>query len=476
MTTNIAVFAGDPAYSLFFVFYLDNVQNPNLFAIGSPDTGQSVAYTPYYYNTSDPGDTNKDHLYHYNQLRLTSGTLYTGLWQFATFRYNPQPSGIDAYYYHNGALVDSDATAALAIPSNPLVSIGGFANRTGTWGNEMAGDIAEAILYSSALNTAQRILVENYLSAKYAIALTANDVYDGDTAGNGDFDLDVAGIGRESDGSNTEAHSAGMIIVNGTFLQDTGDYLLMGHKAATNGTTTADCPTGVTGRWTREWYLDKTDVVGTANGTVHITFDFSESGLGGTPSGSYTLLKRDTAGSGTFSGAATSSSISGDQITFSGVDASVLGSGFTLGSGTPTAVKLTGFEATSQADGVLVIWETANELDNVGFNLYRAETAVGPYTRLNATLIPPQEPGSVMGAVYTWLDEGVNPRVAHYYKLEDVDTHSIVTSHGPVMAAALVTPLAVRLAILRGHSLWILPALFALGAFLVWRYRKETDL
>ena len=56
-----------------------------------------------------------------------------------------------------------------------------------------------------------------------------------------------------------------------------------------------------------------------------------------------------------------------------------------------------------------VTWETATELDNVGFNLYRAKDIDGPWTLLNATLIPSQSPGSVFGATYTWLDETAAP-------------------------------------------------------------------
>jgi hypothetical protein len=59
------------------------------------------------------------------------------------------------------------------------------------------GDIAEVIFYGTALNEAQRLIVENYLSTKYSINIGTNDrfAYDA-THGN-----DVAGIGQASDGS-----------------------------------------------------------------------------------------------------------------------------------------------------------------------------------------------------------------------------------------------------------------------------------
>ena len=110
----------------------------------------------------------------------------------------------------------------------------------------------------------------------------------------------------------------------------------------------------------------------------------------------------------------------------------------------PTAVTLAAFEAQSQANAVLVTWETAAELDNLGFNLYRSAAAAGPWTQLNAELIPAQNPGAVFGAVYEWLDADAAPGALAYYRLEDVDIHGVSTFHGPVSAAPL-SPSAVRL-------------------------------
>ncbi len=108
----------------------------------------------------------------------------------------------------------------------------------------------------------------------------------------------------------------------------------------------------------------------------------------------------------------------------------------------PTAVTLADFSATAQADGILLTWETAAELDNVGFNLYRSTSVDGPYTLLNATLIPPQFPGEVIGGIYAWLDADVQPGISYYYKLEDVDVKGVSTFHGPVTVTARATTAA----------------------------------
>ncbi len=370
-----------------------------------------------------------------------------------------------AYLYRNSVQVGSGSASGDIVNAGALCVGCAGVNQ---FADFFTGDVAEIIVFNKAVSTAERILIENYLSAKYGIPLAANDIYAGDTYG---FTMDVVGIGRTADGMNTTAQSAGMHITNQGFLQDNGDYIVIGHQVLTNATTTNDCPTGVDYRWTRVWALTKTDV-GTQGGTVEIVFDFSESGLGGMPTGGYTLLKRESGSTGPFSGIAVSSQSnpSRDQIVFN-VNANLLGSDFTLGHNNPTAVTLASFEAVAQAEGVLVTWETASELDNVGFNLYRAETADGPYTKLNDTLVPPQMPGSVMGAVYTWLDEAADPLVPHYYKLEDIDIKGISTFHGPVSTEVFAAPTALNLVGLRGNGSLLLLTFVALGLIVALRRR-----
>ncbi|HNB52294.1 MAG TPA: hypothetical protein PK530_10145, partial [Anaerolineales bacterium] len=229
-------------------------------------------------------------------------------------------------------------------------------------GEFLNGDLPEVIVFSEALNDVNRILVENYMSARYGIALNANDVYDGDTAGAGDFDLDVAGIGQIGGLQHTQSHSAGMIVVNSTFLTENGDWLLFGHRTPANGNVTTELPTGGGWdgindvRWARHWYIDVTDP-SVNNGRVNIIFDFSEAGMDGGnppagPASNYRLLKRSgPAGQFTDITALSGASviISGDQVQFWGVDVTQLGSNFTLGSldqiNSPTAMTLFAFSA-----------------------------------------------------------------------------------------------------------------------------------
>jgi subtilisin-like proprotein convertase family protein len=101
---------------------------------------------------------------------------------------------------------------------------------------------------------------------------------------------------------------------------------------------------------------------------------------------------------------------------------------------TPTSVDLVRFEAWPEGQAVHVQWETAQEIDNLGFNLYRSNTRTGPKTRLNAELIPTLvPPGSPFGAIYDWIDTyRLRPGRAYFYWLEDVDLYGGTAMHGPV--------------------------------------------
>jgi len=99
----------------------------------------------------------------------------------------------------------------------------------------------------------------------------------------------------------------------------------------------------------------------------------------------------------------------------------------------PTAVELKSFTATAAKKSVVLAWETTSEVDNLGFNLYRAETAGGEQIRLNQEIIPSNVyPGSPAGAVYSYTDEAVYLGRTYTYWLEDVDIYRNAEMHGPV--------------------------------------------
>jgi hypothetical protein len=98
-----------------------------------------------------------------------------------------------------------------------------------------------------------------------------------------------------------------------------------------------------------------------------------------------------------------------------------------------TAVTLLSFEAAGRDAAVDLAWETASELQNLGFHLYRAEAASGPYSRITPSLIPGLG-SSVLGRSYAYRDAGLVNGTTYFYQLEDVDTSGVATRHGPVEA------------------------------------------
>lgn len=98
--------------------------------------------------------------------------------------------------------------------------------------------------------------------------------------------------------------------------------------------------------------------------------------------------------------------------------------------GTPTAVELVEFRAEVFANQVRLIWETATELDNMGFNLYRASSPSGERTRINDELIPGR--GTGLGGSYQFDDPGMLDDGTYYYWLEDVEYNFSTREHGPL--------------------------------------------
>jgi hypothetical protein len=98
-----------------------------------------------------------------------------------------------------------------------------------------------------------------------------------------------------------------------------------------------------------------------------------------------------------------------------------------------TLIELSSFTVTPSDREVIFEWTTESEIDNAGFNLYRAESADGEYLKINSSLIPAEGNGT-SGATYQYIDNDVKNRTTYYYKLEDIDLNGTSTMHGPVSA------------------------------------------
>ncbi len=98
-----------------------------------------------------------------------------------------------------------------------------------------------------------------------------------------------------------------------------------------------------------------------------------------------------------------------------------------------TVINLQDFQAIPGNRQVTILWTTASEIDNVGFNIYRSTEKNGSYTKINAELIPAQgSPSSSF--TYQFVDRRVKNATTYWYKLEDIDRNGTATVHGPVKA------------------------------------------
>ena len=84
---------------------------------------------------------------------------------------------------------------------------------------------------------------------------------------------------------------------------------------------------------------------------------------------------------------------------------------------------------------VTVEWSTASELNTAGFNLSRGDSQTGPFTRLNAEVIP-ASPDPLVGGSYIYTDTQVVTGQTYYYQLEEVETSGGTSVQGVVAVTA----------------------------------------
>ncbi|MEN8219058.1 MAG: Calx-beta domain-containing protein [Pseudomonadota bacterium] len=99
-----------------------------------------------------------------------------------------------------------------------------------------------------------------------------------------------------------------------------------------------------------------------------------------------------------------------------------------------TLVSLLDFTATALETEILLEWQTATELDNAGFRIWRATGEgwkYGDYSTviiLNDQQLIPANGGS-SGASYSYIDDNVESGLTYYYLLEDIDNLGVSTYH-----------------------------------------------
>ena len=80
---------------------------------------------------------------------------------------------------------------------------------------------------------------------------------------------------------------------------------------------------------------------------------------------------------------------------------------------------------------IQIEWQTASELDTVGFNILRAETEDGPFEQVNQQLIPPAA-DPLTGEDYVFTDTQAKTGRTYYYFLEEIEATGGRNQHGPI--------------------------------------------
>lgn len=278
--------------------------------------------------------------------------------------------------YKNGANVQTDDESKTPQTNSRPLYIG---NERGTSGRELNGKMAEVIAYNAPLNTTQRLVVNNYLSAKYDRTLSAGDIYTQDNAGQGNYDYDVAGIGRASSTDLvTDAKGSGLVRINNARNLGNNEYMLWGHDGGANSANIiTGLPTGVQARWQRVWRVNEVNASGTAVdvGGVDIIWDLSS--FSPVVDSDLRLLvdaNNNFADDAVISGA---TALGGGQFQFTNVTAITNNTRFTIATAnfqqTPLPVEFISFRATPVgANSVKLDWATASERDNRSFTVQRS--------------------------------------------------------------------------------------------------------
>jgi hypothetical protein len=297
------------------------------------------------------------------------------------------------------------------------------------------GDLAEVIGFNGVLNSAQRIIINNYLAAKYNRTLGSNDLYTMDNTGNGNYDNDVAGIGRV-DASNiqNDSQGSGIVRINNPSGLGDGEFFFWGHdngvKNANNGT---DVPSGVASRMVRTWRVSES---GGDVGTMDISVDLT--GLGSVTVTDLRLMV-DTDNDGVFSDETAISgavSMGSNVYKWTGVNIAD-GRRFTFGTinrnQTPMPVELTEFTAAPGNNNVVLNWTTATEKNNNRFEIEKSSDGLSfDKTGTVASAAPGGNSSSVLQ--YAFTDEQPYEGVS-YYRLKQVD-HDGTSKYSPIVSVS----------------------------------------
>lgn len=287
------------------------------------------------------------------------------------------------------------------------------------------GEFTEVIIYNTFLDRSDHIIVANYLSAKYDIPLADADIYVQDDPANGDFDFEVAGIGRFSINEfNDDAQGSANVRINNPSNLTNGKYMIWGHNGLlpfANNIT--DIPASVQARYDRVWRVSETNIFGVAQdvGSVDLTWDLNNTGP---VTVSDLRLLVDTDNDGVFNDEtpiAGATDLGGGFYRFNAVTALANNLRFTLATIntaiTPLPITLTNFTGKHIGENRnQLAWTTSSESNNDYFTIEKSTDAQN-WTHFEDF----KGAGNSSATInYTAVDDRVSARVT-YYRLSQTD-------------------------------------------------------
>lgn len=258
---------------------MDNATNSHQSIIAAPGYHSTIAFSGYpqtvgtffinYVGGTIPGGATPTYL-------GINSSLEQGSWYLFTRKMLETSTTIQTAF-QNGSLLGTPVLSGSQMNNynNNIVRIGS-ALPSGQYSWPLNGDVAEIIGFNASLNEAQRIIMENYLSAKFNLPIT----YDRLLANDSEYIEDVIGIGT-TDGKNSNTHSTSWgkgglrLAEDEESLNSEDEFLFATHSGQANSIVQSeDVPFIISNRWARTWYLEKT---GTIN--AKIAFSFTDSGI-----------------------------------------------------------------------------------------------------------------------------------------------------------------------------------------------------
>ena len=243
------------------------------FVVNKNNSESSDAVLSYATSSSNGGNdflifnSNNLSIFRDNSNRASSQSSNDNSWHIIDLSWTSTGGGLELWKDNQSVYTNTLSDGVNIVNDGCLAVAGEQDSEDGNYASGQAhfGDFLEIIIYNIELNSAQRIIVGNYLAAKYALSIS-NDYYSYQSS----FSHELAGIGRfDASNTHTAAQSADLITVdNASAMTTDGEYLLFAHDNASVSSWSATGSPYNTQRTAREWRIDETGDVGTVDITL----------------------------------------------------------------------------------------------------------------------------------------------------------------------------------------------------------------